>query len=215
MTARFMLVALVTAALPALAAAEPASTAAQVPGPPPQALMQETAQRMLDALEAGREEYRSDPRKVDELVDRVLLPHFDTDYAARLVLGKHWRSATPTQRERFVNAFYHSMLNRYGAALAEFTADRMVILPFRGNLADGRAIVRTEVRTDDGTRVPVHYSMRATPQGWKAWDVTIEGVSYVKNFREDFNTEIAQRGLESVIGRLEAAATAAAGGNAH
>ena len=175
-----------------------------VPGPEPQALMEQTAQRMLDALDADREGFRKEPSRVNAIVDEILLPHFDTQYSAQLVLAKHWRGATAAQRERFVQAFYHSLLNKYGAALAGFTADRMTLLPFRGDLASGRATVRTEVTTDDGTRVPVSYSMRATPQGWKAWDVTIEGISYVKTFREDLGAEIDQRGLEAVIARLEA-----------
>ncbi len=198
------LVSLLAAALPLAAHAQQKAAPVPTPGPAPQALMQDTAQRMLDALEADREGYRKNPRRIDALVDRILLPNFDTEYSARLVLGKHWRTATPQQRKRFVDAFYHSMLSRYGAALAEFTADKLTILPFRGDLDSGQATVRTEVRTSDGTRVPVNYSMRATPQGWKAWDVTIEGISYVKNFRDDFSAEIEQRGVESVIARLEA-----------
>jgi phospholipid transport system substrate-binding protein len=188
--------------LPFAAAAQQAA----VPGPGPQELMQETAQRMVDALDEDREGYRKDPQRVEALVDEVLLPHFDTQYSAQLVLGKHWRAATAEQRERFIEAFYHSMLSKYGKALADFTSDRMTILPFKGDPAEGRAIVRTEVTANDGTRVPVNYTMRATPQGWKAWDVTIEGISYVKSFRTDIGAEVDQRGLDAVIARLESEA---------
>lgn len=180
--------------------------ATATPGPGPQELMQQTSQRMLEALDADREGFRKDPKRVNALVDEVLLPHFDTQYSAQLVLGTHWRAASPSQRQRFIDAFYHSLLNKYGAALAGFTADRMTILPFRGDLSTGRATVKTEVTTDDGTRVPVNYSMRATPGGWKAWDVTIEGISYVKNFRTDVGAEVEQRGLDAVIARLESEA---------
>ena len=197
-------------AIPLLAVAWlPLAAAAQqspVPGPGPQELMQDTAQRMVDALDKDREGYRKDPQRVSALVDEILLPHFDTQYSAQLVLGKHWRAASPEQRKRFIDAFYHSLLNKYGNALADFTSDRMEILPFKGDPAEGRAIVRTEVTTNDGTRVPVNYTMRATPEGWKAWDVTIEGISYVKNFRTDIGAEIDQRGLDAVIARLESEA---------
>jgi phospholipid transport system substrate-binding protein len=169
----------------------------------PRELIETSAQKMLDALDANRAEYRKNPKKVEQLVDQVLLPHFDTQYAARLVLGKHWRTATAEQRQKFVDAFYQSLLENYGAALVEFTADRMVVLPFKGDASADRATVRTEVKRSDGTRVPVNYSMRKTEQGWKAWDVTIEGISYVKNFREDFGAEIDQKGLDAVIRRLE------------
>ena len=169
----------------------------------PRELIEASAQKMLDALDANRAEYRKNPKMVEKLVDDVLLPHFDTQYSARLVLGKHWRTATPEQRQKFVDAFYQSLLENYGAALVEFTADRMVVLPFKGDASADRATVRTEVKRSDGTRVPVNYSMRKTEQGWKAWDVTIEGISYVKNFRDDFGAEIDQKGIEAVIRRLE------------
>ncbi len=180
-----------------------ARAADAVPGPGPQELIESAATRLLQALDADREAARQDPRRVQRMVDEILLPSFDTDYSARLVLGKHWRDATPQQRQRFVDAFYQSLLRNYGSALAEFTADRMVVLPFRGDLSSGQATVRTEVKRSDGTRVPVNYTLRATPAGWKAWDVTIEGISYVRNFRNDVGAEIDQRGLPAVIARLE------------
>lgn len=173
------------------------------PGPAPQELIEKSARKLLEALDDDRERARTDPAFVRKLVDEILLPHFDTDYAARLVLGKHWRNATPEQRQRFIDAFYKSLLRNYGSALADFTADRLTVLPFRGNLSSGHATVRTEVKRDNGTRVPVNYALRATPEGWKAWDVTIEGISYVRNFRNDVGAEIDQRGFDALIQRLE------------
>jgi phospholipid transport system substrate-binding protein len=169
----------------------------------PQELVTKVAQDTLKDLDAHRAEYKKDPNKVRQLVDKNMLPHFDTKYAAQLVLGKHWREATAQQRERFVEAFYQSLLQNYGEALLEFTPDRLRILPFQGKADDKVATVRSEVRRDNGSRVPVNYSLRRTPAGWKAYDVQIEGVSYVKSFRTDFNAEIQQKGLEPVIQRLE------------
>jgi phospholipid transport system substrate-binding protein len=147
--------------------------------------------------------YKSDPQKLRGLVDKYLLPHFDIDYAARLVLGKHWRTSTEAQRKRFIDAFYQSLMRNYGDAVVEFSANRLKVLPFRGDLASGSATVRTEVTRDNGTPVPVNYSVRGTPQGWKAWDVTIEGISYVKNYRTDFGAQADKEGIEAVIKRLE------------
>jgi phospholipid transport system substrate-binding protein len=194
-------------------AADPApanATPANVPAPTaeeaamgPQELMQKVAQDLLDDLNANRDAARKDPAMLRAMVDRHLLPHFDTNYAAQLVLGKHWRTATPEQRQRFVDAFYQSLMANYGDALLEFTGDRMTILPYKGDPAAKSATVRTEVKRSNGTPVPVNYSLRRTDQGWKAWDVTIEGISYVKNFRTDFGAEIDQKGLDAVIQRLE------------
>ena len=180
-----------------------ALAAEAVPGPAPQELIDTTSRKLLEALDADRELAKKDPARVRKLVDEILLPNFDSDYSARLVLGKHWRTATPEQQKRFIAAFYQSLLRNYGSALAEFTADRMTVLPFRGDLASGQAVVRTEVKRSNGQRVPVNYTLRGTPEGWKAWDVTIEGISYVRNFRNDVGAEVDQKGLPAVIERLE------------
>ncbi len=169
----------------------------------PQELVEDSAKRMLAELDAHRDMYAKDPAKLDSLVANVLLPNFDSEYAARLVLGQTWRTATPDQRKRFVDAFYHSLLRNYGNALLNFTADRFVILPYRGDPSDTTATVRTEVKKSTGEKVPVNFTLRKTDTGWKAWDVVIEGISYVKSFRTDFGAEIQQKGLDEVIARLE------------
>jgi phospholipid transport system substrate-binding protein len=169
----------------------------------PSELIDSVARQVLKELDAKRAEMRKDPQKIRKLVDEYLLPHFDTEYAARLVLGKNWRTASAEQRKRFVEAFYQSMLQNYGEALLDFTPDRLTIQPYRGAAAETTATVRTEVRRDNGQRVPVNYSLRKTDTGWKAYDVTIEGISYVKSFRTDFGTEVEQKGLDAVIKRLE------------
>ncbi len=169
----------------------------------PHELVTKVAQDTLKDLDANRAEYKKNPAKVRDVVDKNMLPHFDTRYAAQLVLAKHWRTATPEQRERFIQAFYQTLLQNYGEALVEFTPERLKILPFQGDLNAKAVTVRSEVRRDNGQRVPVNYSLRKTPEGWKAYDVQIEGISYVKSFRTDFASEIEQRGLESVIKRLE------------
>jgi len=172
-------------------------------GAGPYEVVQTAAQSMLHALDANRDAYRKDPSKVGELVDRYLLPHFDTEFAARLVLGQHWRSATPEQRQRFIDAFYHSVLNNYGNALVDFTADKLKVYPANVDPNSTRATVRTEVKRSNGDRVAVNYYLRKTPAGWKAWDVVIDGISYVNSYREDFGAQIDQQGIDAVINRLE------------
>jgi phospholipid transport system substrate-binding protein len=189
---------------PAAHAADPPATPAAAPSTlGPQELVENSAKRMLVELDANRPMYAKDPAKLDALVANVLLPNFDTEYAARLVLGQTWRTATPDQRKRFVDAFYHSLLRNYGTALVNFTADRFVILPYKGDPGDTMATVRTEVKRSSGDKVPVNFSLRKTDGVWKAWDVVIEGISYVKSFRTDFGSEIQQKGLDEVINRLE------------
>ncbi len=179
----------------------PAAAAPNTLGP--QQTVEDSAKRMLSELDANRAMYTKDPAKLDALVANVLLPNFDSEYAARLVLGQSWRTATADQRQRFVDAFYHSLLRNYGNALLNFTADRFVILPYKGDPGDTQATVRTEVKKSSGEKVPVNFSLHKTDTGWKAWDVVIEGISYVKSFRTDFGAEIQQKGLDEVIARME------------
>ncbi len=172
-------------------------------GEGPTEVVQTAAQSMLNELDKDRDAYRRDPAKVAQLVDRYLLPHFDTQFAATLVLGAHWRTATPEQRKHFVEAFYHSLLNNYGSALVDFTSDRLKIYPTRVEPDATRATVRTEVKRSNGDRVAVNYYLRKTPQGWKAWDLVIDGISYVNSYRTDFGEQIEAQGLDAVIRRLE------------
>ena len=169
----------------------------------PSEVVESAARSMLQGLDANRAAYKKDPSKIGELVEKYLLPHFDIQYSARLVLGKHWADAKPEQRERFATAFYHTLVDNYGSALAEFTSDRLKVFPTKVEPNADRATVRTEVVRDNGDKVPVSYSLRKTPDGWKAWDVVIEGISYVKSFREDFGAAIDQQGLDAVIERNE------------
>jgi phospholipid transport system substrate-binding protein len=181
------------------ALAQAPDTAASGPGE----VVQAAAQSMLSELDKDREGYRKDPAKVDQLVSKYLLPHFDTDFSAKIVLGQYWRTATPEQRQHFIDAFYHSLLKNYGSALAEFTADRLKIFPTKVDGDATRATVRTEVKRDNGDRVSVNYYMRKTAEGWKAWDVVIDGISYVNSYREDFGPQIESQGIDAVIKRLE------------
>src|ERR1700723_1203335 len=187
----------------AYAADPPAAPTAAPSTLGPQELVENSAKRMLVELDANRPMYAKDPAKLDALVANVLLANFDTEYAARLVLGQTWRTATPEQRKRFVDAFYHSLLHNYGAALGDFSADRFGILPYKGDSGSTMATVHTQVKRESGGKVPVDFSLRKVDGVWKAWDVVIEGISYVKSFKTDFASEVQQKGLDEVINRLE------------
>ncbi|TLZ25355.1 MAG: ABC transporter substrate-binding protein [Gammaproteobacteria bacterium] len=188
---------------PPAAQAQGAPAASAASGEGPTEVVQNAAQGMLGELDKDRDAFRRDPEKVRQLVDKYLLPHFDTQYSATLVLGRHWRTATPEQRKRFVDAFYQSLLNNYGSALVEFTAERLKIYPNKADPDAKLVTVRTEVKRANGDRVAVNYYLRRTPQGWKAWDVVIDGISYVNSYRTDFGEQIEAQGLDAVIKRLE------------
>lgn len=190
---------LIEAPVPAAAA-----PAAQAASEQPSQVIEDAANGLLKALSADRQTYQNDPAKVSGLVDQYILPHVDTQFAAQLVLGRYWKTATQQQRERFIDAFHHSMLNNYGAAIANFTSNTLKVYPSRVNPGDQNATVRTEMSRSSGPPVSVNYYMHMTPEGWKAWDVVIDGVSYIMSYRQDFQPQIAQPGgLDAVINHLE------------
>lgn len=170
----------------------------------PNAVVQGIADDLGKALEGRKDELRSDRDKLIKLIDGIVLPHFDIDYASILVLGQNARSATPEQRSRFAKAFYNSIAHRYAEGLLNYTRGRIDIAPYKGELNEKRSLVRTEVILDDGKRVPVDYAFRKTKDGeWKAFDVIIEGISYVTNYRNQVTAEITKSSLDALIVRLE------------
>ena len=172
----------------------------------PNDVVQAAADALEVALEGRKDELAKDPDALYAMVDDILLPIFDRRYAAQLVLGKHWRNASDDEREDFVDAFYGSLLRKYSDGVLEFNQDSLEILPFRGDDAKPRATVKTIVRLDNGTKVPVkvpvNYGVVKRESGWMMFDVTIEGISYVRNFRTELNAEIQTKGLRAVINRL-------------
>lgn len=170
----------------------------------PNGVVQGIADDLGKALEGRKEELRNDRDKLIKLIDGIVLPHFDIDYASILVLGQNAKTATPEQRTRFAKAFYNSIAHRYAEGLLNYTRGRINIAPYKGELNDKRSLVRTEVILDDGKRVPVDYAFRKTKDGeWKAYDVIIEGISYVTNYRNQVSAEVAKSGLDELISRLE------------
>ena len=198
---------LATGAVYAADAAPAASTAIDASGP--SQLIESSANILLTGIDKNRELFRKDPTGLYALVESTLLPNFDTPYAAQLVLGTNWRVATPEQRKRFVDAFYKSLLYTYGDAMIDFTGDRLKVFPTKVTPEDTRATVRTEIKRSNGTKVSVNYTLRKTNGQWKAWDVVIDGISYVKSYREDYGAEVQQKGLDAVITRLEQKANTA------
>jgi phospholipid transport system substrate-binding protein len=153
---------------------------------------------------AGRQdELASDRDSLYSLIDEILLPMFDRKFAAQMVLAKHWRVADETQRERFIEAFYQALLRRYADGLLEFDQDRVKVLPFRGDDSKPRAKVKSTVELNDGSKVAVDYELVKRDTGWLLFNVVIEGVSYIRNYRTELDSEIRRSSLNAVIERLE------------
>lgn len=195
--------------LPVFAGAAVALTVSEDPELPPHEIIATTATAVSQRLDGRRAYFNENPDQLYALIDELLLPHFDVRYAGRLVLGKHWKTATKEQRERFVEVFYRFLLQSYANGILELEQGAVKVLPPEDEQNQKRVIVRTETYMDDGSEVPINYSMRKTSKGWRVYDVRIEGVSYIQNYRNQFNAEIAALGVDAVINRLSAEVEAA------
>lgn len=170
----------------------------------PEKVVQKIADDLAAKIGAHRDELKDNHEKLISEIDGILLPHFDIEYASLLVLGRNARAASPEQRSRFAKAFYNSIAHRYAEGLLNYTRGNVNVLTFSGELNDKRTIVRTEVVLDDGKKVAVDYAFRKSASGeWKAYDVIIEGISYITNYRNQVAAEIKATNLDSLIERLE------------
>ena len=179
-------------------------------GQQPQQIVQTISDDLGKAIEGHQAELKNDKEKLIAVIDDTFLPHFDIDYASILVLGQHASAATPEQRQRFAKAFYNSITHRYAEGLLNYTRGRVKVLPFTGEQNPKRTVVRTQVMLDDGKSVSVDYAFRQSKSGdWKAYDVIIEGISYITNYRNQVDAEIKKEGLDKLITDLEQKGSAA------
>jgi phospholipid transport system substrate-binding protein len=172
----------------------------------PDIVIEGAVAELADKLNGRKGELEEDKDALYALIDEILLPRFDRKFAAQLVLAKHWRTASEEERERFIDAFYNSLLHKYADGILEFDENRIEVIPFRGDASARRSLVKTNVTLDDGTRVPVHYDMVNRGDRWLIFNVKVEGVSYLSNYKKELDAEIRKTSLTAVIERLESEA---------
>jgi phospholipid transport system substrate-binding protein len=176
----------------------------------PKALLVETSEKMLDALNSNRDRIKGDPKLTEELIEQILLPHIDFITASKWVLGQYWDGASREQKIEFIKTFRTLLLRFYSSALTEYlnTHDEkldMSLMTFQdpGQVENGQVTVRSEVKPKTGKPVPISYQMHQTAKGWKVFDVSVEGVSVITTYKTSFSTEIQQKGLDALISSLK------------
>ena len=185
------------AAGPAVAAASDGSAAQQ--------LVQRVTSTIIDELTVRRDALRNDPRAVYELVDRLILPHFDFERMSRRVLGKKgWRTSTPEQRAQFVAAFRTLLVRTYAVMLNEYRGQPLTWRDPMPREKDDEIVVPLTIELAGGEPVQVAYAMHGSGTDWKVFDVALDGVSLVKNYRSSFRSELARNGIDGLIASLEA-----------
>ncbi|MDH5457060.1 MAG: ABC transporter substrate-binding protein [Gammaproteobacteria bacterium] len=172
----------------------------------PNAVIESAVKLLTEQLEGRTQELAENRQELYSIIDGILMPRFDRRFAAQVVLAKHWRTASEKQKTRFIEGFYRALLRKYADGILEFDPEMITVLPYRGGDNEKRTRVRSTVTLDDGSKVAVDYELVKRKSGWLVFNVVIEGVSYVRNFRAELDSEIRASSLDAVIARLESEA---------
>ena len=169
----------------------------------PSDLLEDTAVTVFNKLNENFKDYSENPELLRDIVRQDLLPLLDVRYSARLILGRTGREATAEQLDRFAQAMADLLVYRYSTGLLRFRSKEQIeVLPMKGRIDPRMTRVRTRVRLDSGGYAPVDYVFRMTDGGWKAFDLVVEGISYVTTYRNQIMPEVQAEGIDAVIARL-------------
>jgi len=170
----------------------------------PQELVRDTSTQILMVLRKEAMSTKQDPGQMHEMIAENVMPHFDLERMGRWTLGKYWRNANMQQREEFINEFRVLLIRSYGSALVDYADAEIDYLPFQLKEGDSRVKVYTKLSRKNDAPVKVTYSLHSTADGWKVYDISVEGISLVANYRSTFMNKIKQDGLDQLIDQLSA-----------
>jgi phospholipid transport system substrate-binding protein len=174
---------------------------------PPDVLARTTTQEVLAILKQDKEIQGGNLNKVHQLVEAKVLPNFDFNRMTQLAVGKHWPRATAQQKQALVTEFRNLLVRTYSSSLTAFTNQTVEFKPMAIKPDDADVTVHSEIRQPGGQPIPIDYSMYKTAFGWKVYDVSIDGVSLVTNYRASFANTIRQNGIDGLIKTLAAQST--------
>ena len=169
----------------------------------PEQLVRETVESVVDELKANMGTFKSDPQTVYEMVDELVLPHFDFAAMTDLALGSYKDEVGAEQKPEIVSEFRQLLVRTYSSALFEYTDQELIFLPMEGSEAEGLVTVRLEIEQAGGFPIPINYTLRLGDNGWKVFDVSVDEVSLVTNYRSSFARAIKKDGVDGLIKTLQ------------
>jgi phospholipid transport system substrate-binding protein len=167
----------------------------------PDALVKRTTDDIIGSIRADKD-LAKNTRKLHELVDAKVLPHFNFTRMTMLAVGRPWRDASAAQRDQLVRQFRTLLVRTYSTALEQYSDQSIEVRPALMKADDVETTVRTQINQKSGPSIPMDYRMEKTPQGWKVFDVTVEGVSIVTTYRSTFSSEVSKGGIDGLIKTL-------------
>jgi phospholipid transport system substrate-binding protein len=172
-------------------------------GDDPVSLVEDVTVHIFEDVANNLEHYSENQEALQELVRRDLIPLLDVNYAARLILGRAGRGLAKEKIDEFADSMSNLLVSRYSQGLLHFSSEvKLQVLPQRGDLNEKMTRVRTRVTLPTGGEAPVDYAFHKTSHGWKAFDVIVEGISYVTTYRNQIMPDVQANGIDNVIARL-------------
>ena len=168
----------------------------------PEQLIMETTEKVMVEISTNAEILKSDPQKVYKLVEELVLPHFDFTAMTDLALGRYKDKVSADQKPEIVNEFRLLLVRTYSSALFEYSGQELIYLPMEGSEAEGLVIIRTEIELAGGFPIPINSTLRNSDDGWKVFDVSVDEVSLVTNYRSSFARAIKKEGVDGLIKTL-------------
>ena len=178
------------------------ASAVQAADIPPDVLARTTTQEVLTILKQDKELQSGNQAKLHQLVEAKILPNFDFNRMTQLAVGKHWPRASAEQKQALVTEFRNLLVRTYSNSLTAFTNQAVEFKSLAMKPTDTDVTVHSEIQQPGGQPIPIDYNMYKTSFGWKVYDVTIDGVSLVTNYRASFSNTIRQEGIDGLIKTL-------------
>jgi phospholipid transport system substrate-binding protein len=168
----------------------------------PEALVRRVSGETVQLIKSDPKLAAGDPARVREVIETRLLPHFDFGRMTALAMGRNWARATPEQQARLTSEFKTLLVRTYSNALTQYRDEKIDVKPLRAEASATDVTVRSEVIREGKPPVQIDYSMAKTPQGWKAYDVVVGGVSLVTNYRDEFHEQVKAGGVDGLLRTL-------------
>jgi len=168
----------------------------------PDEMVKKTADEVLTIIKQDKDIQAGNIAKITQVAEEKVLPNFNFDRTSRMVLGKHWRTASPEQKEAFKLQFRDLLIRTYASALSKYQNQTIEFKPMRMQPGDKEVVVRSEILQPGGQPIAVDYSLEKAGESWKVYDIVIEGVSLVTNYRGQFSEEVKRSGLDGLIQKL-------------
>ena len=168
----------------------------------PDAIVRKNTNEILAAIKADKDLVAGNQKKIEKLADEKVLPYFNFVRMTQLAVGRNWRDANDAQKKSLIDEFRTLLVRTYSTSLTQFRNQTIDVKPLKVAAADTEVVVKTQVNQPGGQAIPIDYSMEKSGDAWKVYDVLIDGVSLVTNYRSSFNTEIQKSGIDGLIKSL-------------